>query len=122
MLIEVLITVAIMTILTAAVAFAVIPMWGDMQKKTARLNAAALRRIAGNFRMGHSGEECPTFAQLRAERLVDKGTDPTDPWGSPYEIICADDDVTVVSPGPDKKTGTADDIIAPQEKAAPKDR
>jgi hypothetical protein len=34
---------------------------------------------------------------------------------STHLITCAEDDVTVLSPGPDRKTGTADDIVAPPE-------
>ena len=119
-LVEVLVVVAIMSILSAVVAFAVIPMWIETQKKTARLNASSLRRLAGAWRLNHVGEECPTFARLRADRLLDQESNPNDPWGSPYSIVCTEDDVTVVSPGPDKKAGTADDIVAPPDAAVAK--
>jgi len=112
-LVEVLVVIAIMSILTAVVAFAVVPMYRESQKKTARLSAASLRRLAGTWKLNHSGEECPDFAGLRKEKLIDQESSATDPWGSPYVINCVDDDIVVVSAGPDKKTGTADDITAP---------
>ena len=36
-----------------------------------------------------------------------------DRWGSPYYLLVAHDSVTVVSPGPDTRPGTEDDIRAP---------
>ena len=38
----------------------------------------------------------------------------TDAWDDPYRIVCEDDETTVVSAGPDKKEGTADDIRVPE--------
>jgi hypothetical protein len=35
----------------------------------------------------------------------------------PYKIECSEDDITVMSSGPDKKFGTADDIRVPDVKA-----
>jgi type II secretory pathway pseudopilin PulG len=117
MLVEVLVVLAIITTLTAIVAFGVIPMYAESKKKAARLSASSLRRVAGTSRMNNTGEECPTFAQLRAKKMIDGESNPNDPWGTPYVIICAEDDVVVISAGPDKKTGTADDIVAPPEAA-----
>ena len=37
-----------------------------------------------------------------------------DPWDEPYTIICDGDDVGVISSGPDKQSGTEDDIYAGQ--------
>jgi general secretion pathway protein G len=114
-LIEVMISVAIMALIAAVAAVAVVGVWKDMQKKTAKEGAAAWRHQVGIWRLSHPGDECPTPDRLRADRVTDKGSSSLDPWGSPYAIICADDDVTVVSPGPDKKVGTEDDIIAPPD-------
>jgi len=114
-LVEVLVVIAIMAILSTVVAFAVIPMYVASQKRTARLSASSLRHGVGAWRVSHLGEQCPDFARLRADKAVDRESNPQDPWGSDYVIICADDDVTVVSLGPDKKIGTEDDIIAPPD-------
>ncbi len=115
-LIEVLIVIAIMSLIAAVAAIAGINMWRDSQKKTAKLNASELRHAAGVWKLSHPGEECPTVARLRADKIVDKESNTADPWGSPYSIVCTeDDDITVISAGPDKKIGTPDDIVAPPE-------
>jgi general secretion pathway protein G len=114
-LIEVLIVVAIMSILATVVGFALFQLHFREQKKIARLSASSLRRVAATWRLNRTGDECPNFVRLRADGFIDRESSSTDPWGSPYLITCAEDDVTVLSPGPDRKTGTADDIVAPPE-------
>jgi hypothetical protein len=115
-LIEVLIVISIMTLIAATAAISGLNMWKDSQKKTAKLNASELRHAVGVWRMSHPGEECPSVARLRADKITDKESKTEDPWGSPYTIVCTeDDDITVISPGPDKKVGTPDDIVAPPE-------
>jgi hypothetical protein len=106
-----------MSLISAVAAFAVVSIWGDSQKKTAKLNASAWRRSVGVWRMGHPGEECPSVARLRADKIVDKESNIADPWGSTYSIVCTEDDIKVISAGPDKKIGTPDDIVAPPEAA-----
>jgi general secretion pathway protein G len=117
MLIEVLVVVAIMALMATIVAFAVIPLYADHQKKVALESASSLRLLVGTWRMNHFGEECPTFTRLRTDKVADRGSGAKDPWGSDFIIRCDDDDVTVTSPGPDRKLGTADDIVAPPEAA-----
>ena len=112
-LVEVLVVIAIMSIMSAIVAYAVIPMYIESQKKTARLSASSLRRLVGTWRLTHSGEECPNVARLRTDKLIDGESSSNDPWGSPYVIKCPEDDVVVASSGPDKKQGTEDDIVVP---------
>ena len=50
-------------------------------------------------------------SDLGADADSDSAGDTEDPWGQPYNIICDGDDITVTSPGPDKKEGTEDDIV-----------
>jgi prepilin-type N-terminal cleavage/methylation domain-containing protein len=114
-LIEVLIVIAIMSLLSAAAAFAVISIWKDAQKSTAKLDAQLWRQQVGAWRMTHPSEECPTVVRLRADKISDKQSNTLDPWGTQYSIVCEDDDVTVISAGPDKKIGTPDDIVAPPQ-------
>ena len=111
---EVLVVIAIMSILSAVVAFAVIPMYVESQKKAARLSASSLRRVAGTWRLNHTEEECPKYERLLADKLVDGEGNANDPWGTPYLIACSADDVIVVSLGPDRKLGTSDDIVVPK--------
>jgi general secretion pathway protein G len=114
-LIEVLVAVAIMALIATIVAFSAFQAAMDAKRQTARLSASALRRAAAVWRLNHPDDECPTFARLRADKVVDREASPADPWGSPYLIRCGDDDVTALSPGPDRRLGTPDDIIAPPE-------
>ena len=52
---------------------------------------------------------CPTVKTLAAAgQLAADRTE--DPWGSPFRIECADEQVHVYSNGPDKRPGTGDDI------------
>jgi type II secretory pathway pseudopilin PulG len=115
MLIEVLVTIAIMTIIAAIATFAVVRIKNEQDKKVARLSASTLRRTVSAWRLDHRGEPCPSFAQLRAEKFVDRQSSPRDPWGTNYVIECADDDVTIKSRGPDRAPDTPDDIVVPSD-------
>jgi general secretion pathway protein G len=50
------------------------------------------------------------------DKQIDTASKTDDPWGTAYKIACTEDEVTVSSSGPDKKEGTADDIIVPSPK------
>jgi prepilin-type N-terminal cleavage/methylation domain-containing protein len=114
-LVEVLVTVAILSLLATMIGFAIFKIHVREQQKVARMNASALRRLVVDWRLNRPGEECPTVARLIADGIADRETSATDPWGSAYLITCALDDVTVLSPGPDRRRGTTDDIVAPPE-------
>lgn len=74
------------------------------------LQAAVLQLWADGF------AGCPTVQQVLALNLeplkseLQKETTGVDPWGTPYRIQCDGDHVLVISLGPDKRAGTADDI------------
>lgn len=54
---------------------------------------------------------CPSSVeQLKADGMLSSTSNTIDPWGSPYTLRCAPDPI-VTSLGPDKKAGTADDIV-----------
>jgi general secretion pathway protein G len=53
--------------------------------------------------------------QLVSEKEIDSASKLDDPWGSAFKIECAEDEVYVLSVGPDKKEGTADDISIPKK-------
>jgi hypothetical protein len=59
-----------------------------------------------------SGQPLPRPQDFQAylERRTISGTPGLDKWGSPYYMLVAGDSITVVSPGPDARPGTADDI------------
>ena len=120
MLVEVLVVIAIMALISTVVAFGVVHLFLRAKIDAAALSTSSLRRVAGAYRLNHLGDECPTYAQLRTEKMLDRESKPNDPWGSPYAISCTDDDVTVTSAGPDKRIGTEDDIVAPADAAVAK--
>jgi general secretion pathway protein G len=113
-LVEVLIVVAIMSLMSAAVVVAVIPKFKDAQVKTADQSAREIRNAVTRYR-ARGTDTCPTVTQLVSEKEIDSASKLDDPWGSAFKIECADDEVYVYSPGPDKKEGTADDISIPKK-------
>jgi len=113
-LVEVLIVVAIMSLIAAGVVVAVIPKYKKAQMDTAETNAREIRSAVARWRATRGGEECPSVAQLVTDKEIDTASKTDDPWGSQYKIQCGDDEVTVSSPGPDKKDGTQDDISVPK--------
>lgn len=113
-LIEVLIVVAILALIAAGVSVAVLPKFRESQIKTTETNAREIRNAIQRWRGLKGGSECPTISQLVQDKEIDSASKTDDAWGSPYKIQCTDDDVVVMSPGPDKKDGTADDIVVPK--------
>jgi general secretion pathway protein G len=116
-LVEVMIVVVILGLIASGVAVAVLPKLKEAQIKTTTQNAMELRRISATFLADHS-DQCPTPEALKAAKAVDSAAKTTDAWDSPFKIICGDDDeIYVVSFGPDKKEGTKDDIRVPAAEA-----
>jgi general secretion pathway protein G len=92
-------------------------MWSDFKRAgeptpltiTAQLRAAALQLRFEGF------TGCPTVQQVLESSLairhdIQQATNGIDPWGMPYQLECAKDQVRVFSMGPDKRAGTGDDI------------
>ncbi|MBI5531489.1 MAG: prepilin-type N-terminal cleavage/methylation domain-containing protein [Deltaproteobacteria bacterium] len=114
-LIEVLIVVAILSLISAGVSLAVLPKFKETQIKTATTNALEIRNAANRWRASHGGTDCPTVSQLVQDKEIDTASKVDDPWSSPYKVTCTEDETTVSSPGPDKKEGSKDDIIVPKK-------
>ena len=112
-LIEILIVLAIVGLIAGGVAVVAVPKYQEAQKKQAQIDARTIHPAAEKYRVDHTGEGCPTVELLRDKNELSKSSKITDPWDSPYKILCGDEDVTVLSLGPDKKEGTADDIRIP---------
>jgi general secretion pathway protein G len=116
-LVEVLIVVAIMSLIATTVVVAVIPKFKDAQIQTASNSAREIRNAVIRYR-ARGGDSCPTIAQLVSEKEIDTASKLDDPWSSPFKIECADDEVYVSSLGADKKEGSADDIVVPKKAGA----
>lgn len=111
-LIEILIVLAIIGLIAGGVAVYAVPKLEQARKDTAKNDCRSIHPIAEAYRANHTGE-CPTVEQLRAEKELSATSNIADPWSTPYAIRCADEDLYVLSFGPDKKEGTADDIMIP---------
>jgi general secretion pathway protein G len=119
-LIEVMIVVVIIGLISGGVAVAVLPRLKEASIKTTVVSARELRRAAEQWRGTHASDQCPTTLILRTDKAIDTASKLTDAWDDPFKIICEDDETTVISDGPDKKPGTADDIRVPEALAPSK--
>jgi general secretion pathway protein G len=116
-LIEILIVLAIVGLIAGGVAVVAVPKYQESQKNQAKIDARTIHPVAEKYKVDHPGV-CPTVEQLRAEKELSAASKVTDPWDSPYKIVCGDDDIMVLSFGPDKKENTNDDIRIPEAVAA----
>jgi general secretion pathway protein G len=111
---EVLIVVAILAMVAGGVAAFALPKFKEAQKSQAETGARVMRTAIQQWQAANSESTCPSISQLVQEKHIDPGQSTNDPWAQPYTFVCSDDDVTVVSAGPDKKKGTKDDISVPK--------
>ncbi|HVU02923.1 MAG TPA: prepilin-type N-terminal cleavage/methylation domain-containing protein [Polyangiaceae bacterium] len=112
-LIEVLIVVAIMALVATAVAIAAVKYWESAKEKTARTGALTIREAVKGWWTIREGSGCPTVQDLLSSEMIDEASARTDPWGMPWRIECDGTRATVYSNGPDRKSGTEDDIRVP---------
>lgn len=117
-LVEVLIVVAIIAMVASGVAVFALPRFREAQVKSADTGARVIRSAVQNWQRVNNETTCPTVSQLVQEKELDSAANTDDPWGEAYLISCADDDVIVISKGPDKKKGTPDDVRVPKTAAA----
>lgn len=115
---EVLIVVAILAMVGGGVAAFALPKYQQAQKTSAESGARVVRTAIQQWQAANNETVCPTISQLVQEKHLDSGTSTNDPWGQPFMLVCADDEVTVLSSGPDKKKGTKDDISVPKGASA----
>lgn len=113
-LVEVMIVVAILAMVAGGVAIFAIPRFRDAQLSTAKTGAQTIRQAAQTWQTTNTDNSCPTVSQLIQEKHLDPGQETVDPWGEEYMLSCTEDDIVVLSKGPDKKRGTQDDIQVPQ--------
>jgi general secretion pathway protein G len=109
-LVEVLIVVAIMSVIAGGATILVFPLYKESRIKVAVIGCNTVKEAAELYQnLDAISDECPTVQDLVAARKLDpKKLD--DPWGVPYAIRCESGDVHVVSAGNDRKEGTADDL------------
>jgi general secretion pathway protein G len=113
-LVEVLIVVAIMALLASGVGFFAVPKYKQAQIDTALQSARGLRTAIQDWQRLNNETICPTMSQLVEGKQVDSAAVTSDPWAQEWIFACTDDEVFVQSAGPDKKSGTADDLSIPK--------
>lgn len=118
-LIEIMIVVAIIAMITGAVAVVAVPKMKDAQIKTAQTAARTVRNAVQQWQLSNNDyASCPTVSELVQDKQLDSGQATTDPWGEDFSITCEGDEVIVRSNGPDKKPGSPDDVVIPQGAAS----
>ncbi len=116
---EVLIVVAILAMVAGGVAVFALPKFQQSQIKVSETGARTMRMAVQQWQAANNETSCPTVSQLIQDKQLDTGQNTNDPWGQAYNLNCSDDEVTVISNGPDKKKGSKDDISVPKGAAAP---
>jgi hypothetical protein len=90
-------------------------LWTKLQQagaRTPRVDADVLLQAVGAWRWEHGPNACPSLVELRDAALIDLGWPlSTDPWKNQYVIECEAESVRVLSPGPDRKANTPDDLV-----------
>lgn len=115
---EVLIVVAILAMVAGGVAVFALPKFKETQIKQAETGARVIRTAAQSWQASNAESSCPSMSQLIQDKQLDPAGNNNDPWGQPYTLSCSDDDITVISAGPDKRKGSTDDIRVPKTSAA----
>ena len=111
---EVMITVAIIALISGGVALGLYEYSIRAKVKLAHSDAGLVRGVVKAHRLD-SPVDCPSFETLREDGLLDEGSPRHDPWGNPWIIRCDGARVIVGTNGPDRQPGTEDDIRVPQE-------
>jgi general secretion pathway protein G len=117
-LIEVLIVVAIMALVSAAVAVAAMKYYDHAKKTTTATNAQTLREAVKGWWALYDSSRCPTVNELVTDGILDEVAPRKDPWGTAWRIECNGSAVVVTSDGPDRQPGTSDDIRVPPKSSS----
>jgi general secretion pathway protein G len=117
---EVLIVVALMAMLSSAIAVAVITYWDHAKQHHAETTARTIRGAVKIWWMEHDSSICPKVEDLLHDGTLERGGMERDPWGGAWSLECDGRDVTVSSNGSDRKPDTSDDIrVPPPERGTP---
>lgn len=117
-LLEVLVVLAIISLIAGATALALFKFIPEAKIKTTRQSALTVRSAAHLYRMQHGDGDCPTVDTLSTAQLIDDASKKTDAWDMPFVLECDERGIHVSSAGPDKKINTPDDIRVPDPPAA----
>jgi general secretion pathway protein G len=111
-LLEIMIVLAIIALVAGSIGVGVFSQFKKAQVKTAKEGARAVAEAAKRYMLDNSGACPPSIDDLVAQRELPKK--PKDPWGQDFTLKCPGqgdpDGVDVMSNGPDRQEGTADDV------------
>ncbi len=120
-LIEIMVVVAIISLIMGGIGIMAFNRFQDAQLGTARSEVVKVKGAIETYRVNKRGK-CPkTMQDLKAAGIIDKVA--KDPWGTDYEFKCPGDkdQIDVMSAGPDGQMGTADDIASYDDPSAKED-
>jgi hypothetical protein len=83
---------------------------GGARVDSTRTDVASIRSAALMFVSENPAGPCPTVDELIDDGHVDASRRILDAWDEPFVVECAEDEVRVISAGPDGELGTEDDI------------
>jgi general secretion pathway protein G len=111
-LIEIMVVVAIISMLMGTVAVGAFAQLEKSKQKNAKMIIKAIEQGLVAYQTDNT-DSCPkTLTDLYTQKYLTK--DPKDPWGEPLVFKCPGehnkDGADIVSKGKDKQEGTADDI------------
>jgi general secretion pathway protein G len=111
-LLEIMIVLALIGLVMGSIGFGLNAYFKKGQVRTAKLAATQISQAAVQYMM-ENNSNCPSsLDDLVANRNLQKK--PKDPWGKDFVMKCPGsgdpDGVDVISSGPDRQEGTADDI------------
>jgi general secretion pathway protein G len=112
-LLEIMIVLAIIALITAGVGTVVFNSFKKAKVQIAKQRVGAVRDATVKFMIDNSSA-CPKgVEELISQKYIDKAF-AKDPWDKPFIFRCPGtndpDSADVISAGPDKQEGTADDI------------
>jgi general secretion pathway protein G len=111
-LLEIMIVIALIGLIMGSIGFALSSQFKKGQVKTAKIAVTTISQAAQQYMM-ENNSSCPNSVDdLVTNRNLAKK--PRDPWGRDYMLKCPGtgdpDGVDVMSTGPDRQEGSADDI------------
>jgi general secretion pathway protein G len=101
---------AVCTLLAVGLWVATVPRLVSSRVDQARTDAQSIRGATEMYLAENPRAACPTVETLVRERILSSRYRTLDPWESKFAIECDGEDVEVVSPGPDRRLGTVDDV------------
>ncbi|MCG5054805.1 MAG: type II secretion system protein GspG [Myxococcales bacterium] len=114
-LLEVLIVLALISLIAGTIGVAVFNNFKKGQIKAAKLNVKEVSGAVQQYMIDNNSECPPTIDDLVSQKYLKKNNI-KDPWGKPFTIKCPGDQdpdgIDVMSSGPDKQEGSEDDIVS----------